>query len=78
MIVRLVGVGAVVGFGHGGWIMLDHCNSTNIYKLFVIFRAFVGMIAGAFCFLIHWWRFVFEGCKFQALRSIIRICRTHG
>ena len=25
-----VGCGGCGGFGHGGWIMLDHCNSTNI------------------------------------------------
>jgi hypothetical protein len=31
----------------------------------VIFGGFGGMIAGAFCFLIGWWCFGFEGCGFK-------------
>ena len=33
------GVGAVVGFGHGGWVMLDHCsNMLAIWTICDIWR----------------------------------------
>jgi hypothetical protein len=57
-------------------VSLGACQAVG--AVVVIFGGFGGMIAGAFCFLIGWWCFGFEGCRFQALRPIIRIFRTYG